>query len=89
MIDHSFQKGKIYQPFKEKLIFEKYLNTISEILRINVIPVEIGRWNNILFEIECAPYVTKRILDMCTCWYKYGIQFSQPYYYISPNICNS
>ena len=52
-------KGKTYKLFKEQLIFEKYLNIIPERLWRLIIkfrtsnhylPVETGRWNNILFE---------------------------------------
>ena len=61
-------KGKIYSIFQEKLTPDKYLLILSEHLWTEIfkfrtsnhyVPIEIGRWKNILVEDRICPLCNK------------------------------
>jgi hypothetical protein len=94
-------RGKTYKLFKQQFTFEKYFNVIPQNLWTVIIkfrtsnhylPVETGRWNNILWEDRlCTLCDTNEIGDefhylfICKFFENARKQFLHPYFYKRPS----
>lgn len=94
-------RGQTYQLVKEQFIFENYLNIIPERLWRLIIkfrtsnhylPVETGRWNNILFEDRLCTLCDKNdigdefhYLFVCKHFHNSRVKFLHHYYYTRPS----